>query len=99
MEDSDDFDDVSDTLHAMGANYVWKNTGSIVDRLKKARSGGLPRLGLDCIGSTTLSRICEAMFPEGACLRLVLGRGQSKYCWVFRRGLCSVGVERACDGV
>uniref|UniRef100_A0A7S4FI10 enoyl-[acyl-carrier-protein] reductase n=1 Tax=Eutreptiella gymnastica TaxID=73025 RepID=A0A7S4FI10_9EUGL len=65
VEDSDDFDDVSDTLHAMGANYVWKNTGSIVDRLKKARSGGLPRLGLDCIGSTTLSRICEAMFPEG----------------------------------
>eukprot|EP00669_Euglena_mutabilis_P001445 TRINITY_DN11843_c0_g1_i1.p2 TRINITY_DN11843_c0_g1~~TRINITY_DN11843_c0_g1_i1.p2 ORF type:complete len:290 (-),score=114.50 TRINITY_DN11843_c0_g1_i1:215-1084(-) len=65
VEDDDAFDTVSDTLHALGATYVWRDTGSFSERLKKTRGAAPPRLGLDSRGNQTLSRICDCMFPGG----------------------------------
>src|SRR5262249_28595371 len=46
----DDFDEIADKLQARGATHVWKNEGSIAERIKRSRLP-LPRLGIDDQGS------------------------------------------------
>ncbi len=59
------FDEVDDALRAQGATHVWKDNGSIIDRIKRARAA-MPRLGLDCVGGATLHRIADCLRPGSA---------------------------------
>jgi mitochondrial enoyl-[acyl-carrier protein] reductase / trans-2-enoyl-CoA reductase len=59
----DDFDEVADALQARGATHVWKNEGSIAERIKRSRIS-MPRLGIDDQGGSTLTRIAECLRPE-----------------------------------
>lgn len=55
-----DFEEISDKLQARGANHVWKNEGSILERIKRSRIA-MPRLGIDDQGGATLTRIAECL--------------------------------------
>jgi trans-2-enoyl-CoA reductase len=59
----DDFEEVADRLQALGATHVWKNEGSIPERIKRTRIA-LPRLGIDDQGGATLTRIADCLRPE-----------------------------------
>lgn len=63
VEPRPDFEEVADKLSARGGTFVWKNEGSILDRIKRSR-GALPRLALDNQGGATLSRMAEALRPD-----------------------------------
>jgi trans-2-enoyl-CoA reductase len=60
-----DFEEIADKLQARGATYVWKNEGSIQERIKRSRIA-MPRLGLDDQGGQTLTRIAECLRPDSA---------------------------------
>lgn len=59
----DDFEEIADKLQARGATHVWKNEGSIVERIKRSRLA-LPRLGLDDQGGASVTRIAECLRPD-----------------------------------
>lgn len=63
VDDRDDFDEVVDHLNAQGATHVWKNTGSILSRIKKTRTS-LPRLAIDAQGGATVQRLIECLRPD-----------------------------------
>jgi mitochondrial enoyl-[acyl-carrier protein] reductase / trans-2-enoyl-CoA reductase len=64
VEDRGDFEAVADVLNGLGATHVWKNVGSIEERLRRSNAA-LPRLALDATGGNTLHRLAETLRPEG----------------------------------
>lgn len=64
VADNEIFDELDDTLRAGGATHVWRNTGSIAERIGRT-GAAMPRLGLDGIGGSTLHRIADSLRPGG----------------------------------
>lgn len=73
LDERPDFEVLSDVLAGKGATHVWKNTGSVLERVQRTRLA-LPRLGIDDRGGATLTRIAESLRPDST---LALYGGQS----------------------
>lgn len=62
LDDRDDFQEVVDALHALGATHVWKNEPAVVTRLEKSRTPK-PRLAIDSRGGASLRRMLDCLRP------------------------------------
>jgi len=64
IQDREGFDEVDDMLRALGANHVWRDRGSLIDRIKRT-GAAMPRLGFDAVGGSSLHRIADSLRPGG----------------------------------